>query len=84
MSKKLSQRKHCIDHSEQNYEPAQRSAPLMPPKYPAPFLSRRSDLRPVSQATEIFDTDFESDYEDEFDYSDESPRRSVSPNAVIA
>jgi hypothetical protein len=52
----------------------------MPPKYPAPFLSRRSGPRPVSQATEIFDTDFESDYEDDFDYSDESPRRSVSAN----
>ncbi|KAI7968233.1 hypothetical protein EIK77_010403 [Talaromyces pinophilus] len=54
----------------------------MPPKYPAPFLSRRSDPRPVSQATEIFDTDFESDYEDDFDYSDESPRRSLANDSM--
>ncbi|EED16538.1 SAM and PH domain protein (Boi1), putative [Talaromyces stipitatus ATCC 10500] len=54
----------------------------MPPKYPAPFLPRHSNPRPLSQATEIFDTDFESDYEDDFDYSDESPRRSLATDSV--
>lgn len=68
----------CVHCFGQSYEPSQQSAPLMPTKYPAPFLPRRSNPRPVSQATEIFDTDFESDYDDDLDYSDESPRRSVS------
>ncbi|QKX53583.1 uncharacterized protein TRUGW13939_00662 [Talaromyces rugulosus] len=51
-------------------------------KYTAPYTSRSSKPRPPSQTTEIFDTDFESDYDDDSDYFDESPRRSVGSLAA--
>ncbi|CRG90170.1 Protein BOB1 [Talaromyces islandicus] len=51
-------------------------------KYTPPYASRSSNPRPPSEATEIFDTDFESDYDDEYDYFDESPRRSVGSLAT--
>ncbi|KAF5014395.1 hypothetical protein F66182_14635, partial [Fusarium sp. NRRL 66182] len=38
-----------------------------------PMFRRTTIARPLSEATEIFDTDFESDYDDILD----SPRRSV-------
>jgi hypothetical protein len=47
-----------------------------------PIFRRTSATRPLSDATEILDTDFESDYED--DDPENSPRRSVDSVSKIS
>ena len=47
-----------------------------------PFYAARASVRPLSEATEIFDTDFEDDSSEEEEYAGRRSEESVSSSEV--